>query len=95
MNCRDLTDVTLCARATKDTYPNLVIDSTSYSSSSKICVWDGDTEMCVEKDSFKNDFKCDEFSVDMCGRLSGCAVIGGMFFFYYLLFDYNFFCTKF
>jgi hypothetical protein len=76
MRCGDILDVTTCIYAEKDTFPNLIIDSLS-SSSIMYCVWEGEKNACVSKNSIKGGLECNKFSIDVCDLFQGCAVVGG------------------
>jgi hypothetical protein len=77
MRCGDILDVMVCIYAKKDTFPNLIIDSLS-SSSTMYCVWEGEKNACVSRNSFKAGMQCIELGIDFCERFEGCAVVGGM-----------------
>jgi hypothetical protein len=83
MRCGDLLEMGLCVYAKRDTYPNLTIDSLS--SSTMYCMWDGEKNTCVSKNSFKADMQCTELGIDICDRFEGCTVVGGVHFTKFLL----------
>jgi hypothetical protein len=76
--CANILDFMLCAYATKDIYGNLLLDSSS-SSSSIYCIWDVERGTCVTKNNFKGGLKCEEFGIEACDRMEGCAVIESIF----------------
>jgi hypothetical protein len=78
VRCGDILDITVCAYAKKDTFPNLLIDSSFSSSSSIYCIWEGDKNVCVAKNSIKSDLECIELGTDICDRFEGCAIVGGI-----------------
>jgi hypothetical protein len=84
MECGDLKEFMLCSYATKEIYPNLIIDPSS-TNSTFYCIWDVEAKFCFSKKSFKGGLRCEEIGIDVCDRMEACAVIAGFFLSLFLL----------
>jgi hypothetical protein len=91
VRCGDILEMGLCVYAKKDIFPNLVIDSVSFSST-MYCIWEDEKNACVTKNSIKGGLECNKFSIDVCDLFQGCAVLEGIVsltvFFSFFLFRY-------